>query len=188
MEKGEKDKDGIEQDSLYDKVIRAERMKFVLQFPTPVMHQDAGRIFDDYMKAGGNLNPEDLRALATIVETGSRREGQPAADRPGEQSHIRQGQLMVRNRIAIVKKHLEPLPKRGDAFAGRQKRTRRETEEEEYQLKAFSMSLKPPKLPAGMGPAAKPSTAEVPERSGIKLIGSDSWLPDGDEEDDKKQA
>jgi hypothetical protein len=142
--------DDLNEARIFEIMLSAHRDAFVESFRTPKARVEASILFDEYVIAGGNLNPEHLELIRKIVlET--------YPEESSREEPIRKGQLMVRRRIGLVKvegetsslpkRKVEPLPKRGIATADTITAEDSETAEEEYMLVAFSESLKPAPVP-----------------------------------------
>jgi len=139
----------------------------------------AGKDFDEYLAAGGLCSEEDMPQLKFIVEDNFSEE-----DRLDllKQCAVEETIDYVQRKIAkaVKVREMQPLPRKGNASAKKEKRLRRETEQEERELRAFRSSLRPARLPPEMV-----QTAEAPARSGVTLLSTISWPP---EAEGKKQA
>ena len=186
----------IQKDRLRDEIIGKHRDGFIGSFDEkePKMKPMAGKVFDAYVAAGGDFREEDMKCLKEIVEDNFSQEAgndiltKCAIDevrfhvrgKTGTAGNVIMIQRLPRKGNASVAEEETPAPK-GRALKG-------DTAEELLrELRAYSLSLKPPRVPSEMVPKVKAPErapcADAPPESVVKRLNEIPWTPE-----EKKQA
>ncbi len=166
----------ILKDRQRDQIIGLRRDEFMGFFSVPEMKTLARKVFDVYVAAGGDFKEEDMGHLKEIVEDNSSQGEEIGILIRCAMDEVRF--MIFGNNKAGKVKNLQPLPKTGIASADPKGGNALEEEfapelrqlRELQKFRANSITLRPPRVPRGMGP-----TAETPAESGVTLLSSISW-------------
>ena len=175
----------ILEDGLFDQITERHRWHFLKSFQIPEMRAIAFWVFDEYIAAGGDCAGSDILRLKVIVNNHYTQEKEIKRMIDDAVDEVR---IFVRRKLKDAEKvmMMQTFPVIEKASADNGNGFADETAEEWLELRAYSRSLRAPRVPRELVRRAEGDpTAEAPTRSGVTLLSSISWPP---EAEGKKQA